>query len=93
VADKKTLLKALPKISGVMFHFNCENDDFRNFSANLEHIGKKYGDVLKKLEWVSIGGGIYFTKDGFLWTASAKRLKNSRRNSACRFISSPASRR
>ncbi|MFH1046580.1 MAG: carboxynorspermidine decarboxylase, partial [Candidatus Omnitrophota bacterium] len=39
VTSKQTLLKALPHISGVMFHYNCENGDFRQFSAHLEYIG------------------------------------------------------
>jgi carboxynorspermidine decarboxylase len=65
VADKKALEKALPLISGVMFHFNCENDDFKNFSATLDAIGRDYGAILKKLDWVSLGGGLYFTKDGY----------------------------
>jgi carboxynorspermidine decarboxylase len=65
VSDGKALRKVIPLISGVMFHFNCENDDFKAFSTALDFIGRKYGDVLKKLQWVSIGGGLYFTKDGY----------------------------
>jgi len=52
-------------ISGVMFHFNCENSDFRNFSSNIDYISRKYGRLLKKLEWVSLGGGIYFAQKGY----------------------------
>jgi carboxynorspermidine decarboxylase len=65
VTDKKELAKVLPLISGVMFHFNCENDDCANLARNLYRIGRDYGDLLKKLEWVSLGGGIYFTKNGY----------------------------
>ncbi len=66
--------EALPHISGVMFHCNCENDDFEKFSALLDHIGKKYGALLKKMKWVSLGGGIYFTKEGYPLDAFCKRL-------------------
>jgi len=52
-------------ISGVMFHFNCENDDVENIAAAIEQIGIKYAVLLKRMEWVSLGGGIYFTKDGY----------------------------
>jgi carboxynorspermidine decarboxylase len=52
-------------LSGVMFHFNCENDDVENIAAALEQIGTRYSSLLEKMEWVSIGGGIYFTKDGY----------------------------
>ena len=75
VVDKKSLSKIVPLISGVMFHFNCENDNFENFSSALDFIGDKYGDLLKKLEWVSLGGGIYFTKDGYPLEKFCKKLK------------------
>ncbi len=65
VTDRKALRSALPKISGVMFHFNCENDDVSHFSKTLDTIGKTYGDILKELSWVSLGGGLYFTKEGY----------------------------
>jgi len=75
VADKKSLSSALPLISGVMFHFNCENDDFGNFSSNIDLIARRYGALLKRLEWVSLGGGIYFTKDGYPVDKFCSKLK------------------
>lgn len=75
VVDKKKLLEALPLISGVMFHFNCENDDFENYSRSLDTISKNYEDILKHLEWISLGGGIYFTKDGYPIEKFCKKLK------------------
>jgi carboxynorspermidine decarboxylase len=75
VLDKKKLLKALPLLKGVMFHFNCENDSFENFSSNIDTISQTYGDVLKTLEWVSLGGGIYFTKSGYPLKKFCKKLK------------------
>ena len=52
-------------ISGVMFHFNCENDDFENFAAASTGSAASTATLLKRLEWVSLGGGLYFTKDGY----------------------------
>jgi carboxynorspermidine decarboxylase len=52
-------------LSGVMFHCQCENDDIDKFEAILGHIARSYGPLLEKLEWVSLGGGIYFTKEGY----------------------------
>jgi carboxynorspermidine decarboxylase len=75
VIDKKELAAVVPLISGVLFHFNCENDDCKNLSDNLDFIGKKYGDILKQLEWISLGGGIYFSKDGFPLDKFCARLK------------------
>jgi carboxynorspermidine decarboxylase len=65
VTDKKSLREVLPLIKGCMFHFNCENDDVANFTGNLDRIGRDYGDILKKLEWISLGGGLAFTKKDY----------------------------
>lgn len=65
VANKDELAKHLPRLSGLMFHYNCENDDFHNFSQQLDTIGNCYGDMLKQIQWVSLGGGLYFTKEGY----------------------------
>jgi carboxynorspermidine decarboxylase len=75
VVDKKSLSRALPRISGVMFHFNCENDDFKNFSANLDYIGSTYANLFERLEWVSLGGGLYFTQAGYPVDKFCKALK------------------
>jgi carboxynorspermidine decarboxylase len=63
-------------ISGVMFHFNCENDDVENIAAAIDQIGIKYASLLKRMEWVSLGGGIYFTKDGYPLEKFCRILKN-----------------
>ena len=80
VTGKKELIASLPKISGVMFHFNCENEDFENFSSNLDFIARRYGDVLKKIEWASLGGGLYFTKDGYPVDKFCKKLRSFTEN-------------
>jgi carboxynorspermidine decarboxylase len=63
--SKKQLESVLNKISGVMFHYNCENDDFKAFSNMLGKIAVKYEKVLNKVKWVSLGGGICFTKNDY----------------------------
>lgn len=74
VADKEQVEKQINRISGLMFHYNCENDDFDCFSSNLDDIAESYGDILKKLDWVSLGGGIYFTKEGYQIEKFSKKL-------------------
>lgn len=74
VADKRMLAQKLPQLSGLMFHYNCENDDLETFSQQLDRIGECYGDMLKQLEWVSLGGGLYFTKEGYPVEAFSKKL-------------------
>jgi len=63
-------------ISGVMFHFNCENYDVENIADAIDRIGIKYASLLKKMEWVSLGGGIYFTKDWYPLERFCRVLKN-----------------
>ena len=75
VIDKRSLLKILPRLDGVMFHFNCENGDFKNFSSNLDRISRTYGDIIRHLEWVSLGGGLYFTQEGYPLEKFCKKLK------------------
>ena len=75
VRDFAAVMEVAPLLSGVMFHFNCENDDFANIAATLDQIGETYGTLLHKLEWVSLGGGLSFTKDGYPLEAFAAKLK------------------
>lgn len=75
VSDKKEVFQALDRINGVMFHYNCENADFGAFSIMLDKIAAGYEKVLKKVEWVSLGGGLYFTKEGYPLDAFCKKLK------------------
>ncbi len=63
-------------ISGVMFHFNCENDDVENIAAAIDQIGIKYAALLESMEWVSLGGGIHFTRDGYPLEKFCRVLKN-----------------
>jgi len=65
VCDDQELASVSELISGMMFHFNCENDDIDNIIDAIEQLGNRYGWMLGKMQWVSLGGGIYFTKDGY----------------------------
>jgi carboxynorspermidine decarboxylase len=65
VTDDAQLRSLLPLLDGAMFHFNCENDDVDNFGKNLALIGERYGDILAALDWISLGGGLFFTKDNY----------------------------
>ncbi len=75
VRDGRALRRAAGLISGVMFHCNCENDDFGSFARNLDRIGRDYGALLQRLAWVSLGGGIAFTKAGYPLEKFCARLK------------------
>jgi len=63
--DMKEIKDVSDLLSGAMFHCNCENDDLEALAKILETISDKYGQLLQKFDWVSLGGGIYFTQDGY----------------------------
>lgn len=65
VSDPEGLERHLPLVSGLMFHFNCENDSVEAFEQQLDDIGARYASALRRAEWVSLGGGLYFTKPGY----------------------------
>ncbi len=89
VVDKVKLAKQLPRISGFLFHFNCENDDFDSFAKQLDTIGDSYGDMLNQLQWISLGGGIYFTKDGYPVEKFCKKLADFAQNYAVQIYLEP----
>ncbi len=73
--DPARIETVIDQISGFMIHNNCENADFDLFDQMLGEIEDKFGDLLKKVEWVSLGGGIHFTGDGYPIDSFADRLK------------------
>ncbi|MBU2956317.1 carboxynorspermidine decarboxylase [Paracoccus sp. 1_MG-2023] len=73
--DMAVLEKALDRIGGVMIHYNCENGDFDLFDRQLTRIENEFGDFLKRLDWVSLGGGIHFTGEGYPLDRLADRLR------------------
>ena len=66
---------AMQYVSGFMLHCNCENDSLEAFSALLDRIEAKLGHFLERLDWVSLGGGIHFTKPGYPIEELAARLR------------------
>ncbi|WP_296987113.1 carboxynorspermidine decarboxylase [Thalassospira sp. UBA1131] len=65
----------MDRISGFMIHNNCENADFDLFDQMLGNIEEKFGSLLARVEWVSLGGGIHFTGDNYPLDKFCARLK------------------
>ncbi|MBI5089069.1 MAG: carboxynorspermidine decarboxylase [Actinobacteria bacterium] len=61
VTDDASLRAVVSQLDGLMFHFNCENDDFDALATAIGTIADRYGDVLRAVQWISLGGGISFT--------------------------------
>ena len=58
-----------------MIHYNCENADFDLFDRQLTRIEEEFGPLLSRVQWVSLGGGIHFTGEGYPVDDLAARLK------------------
>lgn len=65
----------MDRISGFMIHNNCENADFGLFDRMLGQIEEKFGALLSRVEWVSLGGGIHFTGENYPVDDFCARLK------------------
>lgn len=65
----------MDRISGFMIHNNCENADFDLFDQMLGNIEEKFGSLLSRVEWVSLGGGIHFTGENYPLDKFCARLK------------------
>jgi carboxynorspermidine decarboxylase len=73
--DQALVMPYMDRISGFMIHNNCENSDFGLFDRMLSQIEERFGELLKKAEWVSLGGGIHFTGDNYPIDEFCARLK------------------
>ncbi len=51
-------------IDGIHFHLFCHQDG-DSIRILLKHLRDKYDDVLKKLKWLNLGGGVKLTDDNF----------------------------
>ena len=74
-SNPQNILSVIDRLDGVMIHNNCENDNYENFDAQLSEIEHRYGDVLRRLKWISLGGGISFTTPGYPIDAFCDRLR------------------
>ena len=73
--DQSKIERVIERISGFMIHYNCENADFDLFDRQLSRIEEEFGPLLKRLQWVSLGGGIHFTGEGYPVQELARRLR------------------
>lgn len=73
--DASKVEKVMDQISGFMIHNNCENNSFDLFDKMLSQIEERFSNLLSKAEWVSLGGGIHFTGEGYPIDQFCDRLK------------------
>ncbi|MGQ3673798.1 carboxynorspermidine decarboxylase [Xanthobacter sp. TB0136] len=63
------------QVTGYMVHNNCENGDFALFDRLLGQVEDRFGALFGAAKWVSLGGGIHFTGEGYDLDAFCDRLK------------------
>lgn len=51
-------------VSGLHFHTLCEQDS-DDLERTLDAVEEKFGDVLKKMQWINFGGGHHITRPGY----------------------------
>lgn len=73
--DAERVAEVIDQVSGFMIHNNCENSDFGLFDQMLSQIEERFGTLLEQVEWVSLGGGIHFTGEGYPLDAFCARLR------------------
>ena len=73
--DAQKVEQVIDQVSGFMIHNNCENSDFELFDKMLTQIEERFGSLLARVEWVSLGGGIHFTGEGYPLDRLCARLK------------------
>ncbi|KEA62815.1 putative Carboxynorspermidine decarboxylase [Marinobacterium lacunae] len=74
--DPAKIEMVIDNISGFMFHNNCENDSFERFDEMLNTIEERFGHLIAKVDWVSLGGGIHFTGEGYPVDRFCDRLRS-----------------
>ena len=74
--DQEKVAEVIEQISGFMIHNNCENNDFTLFDDMLNKIEAQFSGLLShpNISWVSLGGGIHFTGEGYPLDAFCARL-------------------
>ncbi len=50
----------LEGLEGVHVHTNCDSTDLRQLDATVEHLCSRLDGLLRRLEWINLGGGYLF---------------------------------
>ncbi|RYZ43664.1 MAG: carboxynorspermidine decarboxylase [Myxococcaceae bacterium] len=85
--DPKKVEAVVDRLSGFTLHYNCDNAEFDLFDEQLFLVEKRFGALFSKVEWVSLGGGVLFTGEGYPLEKFARRLKAfSEKHDVCVYL-------
>lgn len=62
-------------LDGYMLHFNCENADADRLLAMFDRLSRDLGAEFDRVDWVSLGGGMLLTAEGFALDRFADALR------------------
>ncbi len=65
-------------IEGLHFHTLCENDSYV-LERTIHAIEEKFGDIIRQVKWVNMGGGHLITREGYDVEHLVKLLKDFRK--------------
>lgn len=71
--------EAMEMLSGIHFHTLCEQDADA-LEITLKAVEEKFGDILKRVKWINMGGGHHITRDDYnieLLEKCIKRVKET----------------
>ena len=54
----------LDGVRGLLFHSNCDSPDLGELLATVERLQARVPGLLRRVEWVNLGGGYLFEEDG-----------------------------
>ena len=54
----------LDGVRGLLFHSNCDSPDFSELAATVDRLRERIPELLRRVEWVNLGGGYLFEEDG-----------------------------
>ena len=74
-SDPDRVASVIDRLDGLMIHNNCENADFDLFERLLDQVEAKFGALFPNVDWVSLGGGIHFTGEGYPIARFCERLR------------------
>lgn len=81
--------KKLPKsITGLHFHVMCEqNAD--TLARTLQQVEEKFGEYLCDIQWLNIGGGHHFTRQGYDIELFIETIRNFQKKYQLKIIAEP----
>ena len=52
-------------LEGILFHSNCDSTDFGELEVTVERLDAEIPEILRRIEWVNLGGGYLFVDSRF----------------------------